>query len=123
LDTHSLSQNSLFRKVGSYLGCTVSPAEIEASERKKPANLIYDVDGVPPVFTSLMLSVEHAFVLSVGWIFVVVLVTSVPGSSREAANIIRVTMIASGLATIVQAFRKGPVGSQDDRRLKIRNSG
>jgi NCS2 family nucleobase:cation symporter-2 len=111
MGTSSLSQNSLLGKLGSYLGYTVSPAEIEASERKKPANLVYDVDEAPPLFTSILLSVQHIFVLSVGWIFVVVLVTSVTGSSHEAANIIRLTMIASGLATIVQAFRKAPVGS------------
>ena len=80
MDTHSLSQNSLLRKVGSYLGYTVSPAEIKASERKKPANLIYDVDEVPPVFTSLMLSVQHVFVMTQGWILVVVFVTSATGS-------------------------------------------
>ena len=80
MDIHSLSQNSLLCKVGSYLGYTVSPAEIEASERKKPANLVYDVGEVPPVFTCLMLSAQHVFVMVKGWILVVVFVTSVTGS-------------------------------------------
>jgi NCS2 family nucleobase:cation symporter-2 len=111
LDIYSLSLNSLLRKVGSYLGYTVSPAEIEASERKKPANLIYDVDEVPPVFTSLMLSAQHVFVMVKGWILVVVFVTSATGSPHEASNIIRLSMIASGLATMLQALRKGPIGS------------
>ena len=111
MDIYSLSLNSLLRKVGSYLGYTVSPAEIEASERKKPANLIYDVDEVPPVFTSLMLSAQHVFVMVKGWILVVVFVTSATGSPHEASNIIRLSMIASGLATMLQALRKGPIGS------------
>ena len=111
LDTHSLSQNSLLRKVGSYLGYTVSPAEIKASERKRPANLIYDVDEVPPLFTSLMLSAQHIFVMTQGWILVVVFVTSATGSPHQAANIIRLSMIAAGLGTMLQALRKGPLGS------------
>jgi hypothetical protein len=79
LDPHAISPNSLFRKVGSYLGYTISPAEVEASERKMRANLIYEVDEAPPVLPSLMHSMQHVFVLWQGWIFVVVLVTSVAG--------------------------------------------
>lgn len=111
MNTSALSQHPLLQLLGSYLGFTLSPAEIEASERTKPATLIYDVDEVPPLFTSLMLSLQHIFVLSVGWIFVVVFVTSATGSPHEAANIIRLSMIASGLATMLQAVRKGPIGS------------
>lgn len=111
MNKHLSAQNSLLRKVASYLGYTVSPAEIKASERARPASLIYDVDEVPPVLTALMLSVQHLFVMTVGWIFVVVLVTSITGSTHDVANAIRLSMIASGLATIAQAIRKGPIGS------------
>lgn len=72
---------------------------------------MYDVDEVPPFFTSHLLSVQHVFVLSVGWIFVVVFVTSATGSADQAPNIIRISMIASGVATMFQALRFGPIGS------------
>jgi len=111
MSTSGVSQNPLLQKIGSYLGLTGSPADRAAGGRTKPANLIYDVDEIPPVFTTLLLSLQHIFVVSVAWIFVVVFVTSVTGSSQEAANVIRMSMIASGLATILQALRKGPLGS------------
>lgn len=111
MNTPAFSQSPLLRRIGSYLGYTLSPADMEASERKKPASLVYDVDEVPPFFTALMLSVQHVFVLSVGWIFVAVFVTTATGSSHEAANVIRLSMIASGLATMLQALRRGPIGS------------
>ena len=80
-------------------------------ERAKPANLLYDVDETPPLFAMFVLAVQHVFVISVGWIFVVVFVTSIAGTPQQSQSIIRMAMIASGVATILQARTKGPVGS------------
>ncbi|MFO7446012.1 MAG: solute carrier family 23 protein [Ignavibacteriaceae bacterium] len=78
---------------------------------KKPANLIYDVNERPPLWTNLLLGLQHVMVISVGWIFVVVIVTAIGGTFAETGNVIRICMIASGTATILQALNKGPVGS------------
>jgi xanthine permease XanP len=78
---------------------------------KRPPNLIYGVDDKPPLGTTLLLGLQHVVVISVGWVFVVVIVTSMGGTEIQAANIIRISMIASGVATILQALTKGPVGS------------
>ena len=78
---------------------------------KKPANLIYSVDEKPPLTTLLLLGLRHVSVLSVGWIFVVVIVTGIGGTSEQAENVIQISMIVSGIATILQAHTKGPVGS------------
>ena len=78
---------------------------------KRPPNLIYGVDDKPPLGTTLLLGLQHVAVISVGWVFVVVIVTSMGGTEIQAANIIRISMIASGVATILQALTKGPVGS------------
>jgi len=78
---------------------------------KRPPNLIYGVDDKPPLGTTLLLGLQHVVVISVGWVFVVVIVTGMGGTEIQAANIIRVSMIASGIATILQALAKGPVGS------------
>ena len=77
----------------------------------KPANLTYGVDELPPLFDTLVLAFQHVLVMSVGWIFVVVLVTSVSGTPQQSESVIRMSMIASGLATILQGRNKGPVGS------------
>ena len=79
--------------------------------RVKPANLTYSVDEVPPLPLTIVMGLQHVFVMSVGWIFVVVVATSIGASSLETATMIRISMIASGLATILQARTRGPVGS------------
>ena len=78
---------------------------------KRPPNLIYGVDDKPPLGTALLLGLQHVVVISVGWIFVVLIVTSMGGTEIQAANVIRISMIASGFATILQALTKGSVGS------------
>jgi xanthine permease XanP len=77
----------------------------------KPASLIYGVDDVPPRAVTMLLALQHVSVMSVGWIFVVVLVTAIGGTRAESGDVIRMSMIASGLATILQARTGGLVGS------------
>lgn len=89
-----------------------APGEKHTSgDRRKPANLIYDVDEVPPLSQRIVLAVQHVFVISVGWIFVVVMTTGFGGTAEQAQAIIRVSMVVSGLATILQARVRGPIGS------------
>src|SRR3984957_11634482 len=86
-------------------------AGVNRSVRVKPANLIYSVDEVPPIPLTIVLGLQHVFVMSVGWIFVVVVASSIGASALETQTLIRMSMIASGLATILQAQTKGPIGS------------
>jgi len=80
-------------------------APIAFPGRKKPASLIYDVDDVPPIAVQIGAGFQHLFVLSVGWIYVLLVVNAIGGTSAETQSIIRMSMIASGIATIVQAKR------------------
>ncbi|MGH8469112.1 MAG: solute carrier family 23 protein [Gammaproteobacteria bacterium] len=78
---------------------------------KKPAGLIYGVDDKPPLIASALLGLQHVFVMTVGWIMVVVIVTSIGGTQEEVANVLRMSMIASGIATILQSLPNSRVGS------------
>src|SRR5271154_3222903 len=78
--------------------------------RKRPSNLLYDVDETPPLLVRLGVSFQHLFLLSVGWLYVVVIVNSIGGTEAQAESIIRISMIAGGLATILQSAR-GALGS------------
>jgi xanthine permease XanP len=78
--------------------------------RKRPSNLLYDVDETPPLLVRLGVSLQHVFLLSVGWLYVVVIVNSIGGTEAQAESIIRISMIAGGLATILQSTR-GVLGS------------
>jgi xanthine permease XanP len=82
-------------------------AGLNRTARVKPANLIYSVDEVPPIPLTIVLGLQHVFVMSVGWIFVVVVATSIGASALETQTLIRMSMIASGLATILQAPNQG----------------
>jgi len=73
--------------------------------RKKPASLIYDVDDIPPMAVQIGAAFQHLFVISVGWIYVLLVSNAIGGTSADAQSLIRMSMIASGVATIVQARR------------------
>ena len=78
---------------------------------KKPANLLYGVDENPPLWTTLLLGLQHVFIISVYFIFPVIIIKHIEGSAEQAEIMIKMSMIAIGLTTILQAFHKGPIGS------------
>jgi hypothetical protein len=78
---------------------------------KKPANLIYGVDDKPPLTETALLGLQHVFVMTSGWVLVVVIVTAIGGTQEEVANVLRMSMIASGIATILQSLPNSPIGS------------
>ena len=78
---------------------------------KKPAGLIYGVDDKPPLTASVLLGLQHVVVMTAGWVIVVVIVTTIGGTQEEVANVLRMSMIASGIATILQSLPNSPVGS------------
>jgi NCS2 family nucleobase:cation symporter-2 len=78
---------------------------------RKPPGLLFGVDERPPLADLLTLALQHVFVISVGWIFVVVIVKAIGGTDHEAAAMIRMSMLASGVGTILQSLARGPVGS------------
>lgn len=78
---------------------------------KKPANLIYGVDEKPPLTTATLLGIQHVFVMTAGWVMVVVIATTIGATQEQVTNVLRMSMIASGIATILQSLPKSPVGS------------
>lgn len=78
---------------------------------RKPTNLIYGVDEEPPLATTMLLGFQHIFILSIAFIFPVVIVSEIGGSPEDAQNLICMAMLATGLSTALQALNRGPVGS------------
>jgi NCS2 family nucleobase:cation symporter-2 len=77
----------------------------------KPPNLFYGVDDTPPIWTTVLLGIQHIFIISVYFVFPVIIVKSIGGSNAESENMIKMSMIAIGVTTILQALKKGPIGS------------
>ncbi len=81
--------------------------------KKKPTNLIYGVDDRPPFLANLFLGFQHVAIFFISMIFPVVIVKHLGGSvdPRTLSGFVSITMISGGVVTILQALKKGPVGS------------
>ena len=76
--------------------------------RKKPANLLYDVDESPGTGTLILLGLQHIFLISIAFVFPVLVVDAIDGTAADARHIISVSMLITGVATILQGLRRGP---------------
>ncbi len=85
--------------------------DLPAKPPQKPLNLTYGVDDRPPLVTSFILAIQHLMILATALLFPVLLVNSVGGSPTQMQGLVSLTMIAGGVGTILQALKKGPIGS------------
>ena len=80
---------------------------------KKPANLIYGVDDKPPLLNLIVLGFQHMSMFFISISFPVLLIASLGSAvdERTGQGFISLSMISAGIVTILQSFRKGPIGS------------
>ncbi len=78
---------------------------------QKPANLLYGVDEIPPVRICILLAIQHIFFLTSGLIAVTITLGQIGCPTATIQNVVAMSMIAGGIATILQALKKGPLGS------------
>jgi xanthine permease XanP len=80
--------------------------------KRKPGELIYGVDDVPPRVTTVFVGMQHVGLIRIELIYPL-LVIQLAGLSPEAAvNMLSLAMIALGLAALLQSLPSGPVGSR-----------
>ncbi|MFO7727620.1 MAG: solute carrier family 23 protein [Desulfonatronovibrio sp.] len=77
----------------------------------KPSNLVYSVTERPPLWIAFLSSFQHLCVFAISFIFPVMIVRSIGGSTIEASFLVSMSMIAGGIGVMVQAFSRGPLGS------------
>ena len=78
---------------------------------QKPSNLVYGVDEKPPLKISIVLAVQHIFFLTTGLIVATMITREIGCPPEIVQSVVCMSMIAGGIATILQALNKGPVGS------------
>jgi len=78
---------------------------------KKPANLLYGVDDIPPLRVCILMAIQHIFFLAGGLIIVTLTLLQIGCPTATIQNVVSMSMIAGGIATIIQALNKGPLGS------------
>lgn len=73
----------------------------------KPANLIYGVSDKPPLVTSIILALQHIFIMFIAIIFPVVIINALGGkiSEHNAESFVSLSILAGGLGTILQALK------------------
>jgi xanthine permease XanP len=78
---------------------------------QKPSNLIFGVDESPGWGVLTLLSLQHISVLSIAFIFPVIVVDAIGGTPAQARDLINMAMLATGIGTILQGINRGPIGS------------
>ncbi|MSU89178.1 GAF domain-containing protein [Rhodobacteraceae bacterium 2CG4] len=82
-----------------------------AETERKPPDLIYGVNEVPPLGTSLLLAAQHAFVAMLSLSYPVLIVLEAGGDRMTAASVVSMTLIGMGIGTLLQARIGPPLGS------------
>lgn len=77
----------------------------------KPANLIYGLDDKPPWTISFIIGLQHVFTMSSTLVLPVVIGREMGAGIEVVQSLVCFSMIAAGLGTVLQALRRGPVGS------------
>ena len=77
----------------------------------KPTNLIYGLDDKPPLTISFILGLQHVFTMSSTLVLPVVIAREMGAGIDVVQSLVCFSMIAAGLGTVLQALRRGPVGS------------
>ena len=90
--------------------------QIAGSERtpgfnKKPSDLVYGVNDVPPLYVILLSGLQHVGLVTIFLIYPLLVMKEFGASMELSANILRVALISLGIATLLQGLPKGPVGS------------
>lgn len=78
---------------------------------RKPSNLTYGLDEKPSPGVTLFLGFQHAAIFAISFVIPIIVVRESGGSTADAARLISMSMFAGGIGSILQALRRGPVGS------------
>ncbi len=78
---------------------------------KKPENIVYWVDDVPPVWVSVLQGLQHISVYAISLVFPVIILSTINSTKEEIMFVVSMSMIAGGLGVIYQSFKKSIVGS------------
>ena len=77
----------------------------------KPDNILYGVGDRVRLPLALGMGVQHCLVMSSTLVLAAILVDVIGGTSEMAHQLVRLSMIAAGIGTILQSLKRGPVGS------------
>jgi NCS2 family nucleobase:cation symporter-2 len=75
------------------------------------SDLVYAQEDVPPPLQLALLSIQQGVLLFLGTMLPIILVNAIGGNQEMAVRMVSLTMMASGIGTILQALRLRSFGS------------
>jgi len=82
-------------------------------ETKDKRQLIYELDGKPPLGTAIPLGLQHVLAMFVGNVTPVIIVSGALNLPiAQKAFLIQCAMFVAGVASLIQAYPIGPVGAR-----------
>jgi xanthine permease XanP len=79
---------------------------------RKPANLVYGVEEVPPPLVVVVTAIQHVGVIAIFIVYLLMIGREAGVTVDVLANILRMGMFALAVAVLLQALPGGPVGSR-----------
>src|SRR5262245_28651783 len=79
---------------------------------RKPADLVYGAEEVPPTSVAVFSAVQHVGVIAIFMVYPLIVGREAGISADELSNILRMSMLALAVAVLLQALPKGPIGSR-----------
>ncbi|MCX7058641.1 MAG: xanthine permease [Proteobacteria bacterium] len=77
----------------------------------KPTTLTYGVDDTPPLLELASLGLQQVLMGAAGWVMMATVLATLSVSLLDTQSMLRMGMIVTGLGAMLQANRRGPVGS------------
>ncbi|HRQ48358.1 MAG TPA: solute carrier family 23 protein [Rhodocyclaceae bacterium] len=104
----------LLNALASQAGSAIDVARLYGSLRRasaRPADLIYGLDDHPPAPALLVLGAQHVFIAMISLVIPVLIAAEAGLSQGGTITLVAMSLIAMGVATLLQGGRFGPIGS------------
>jgi xanthine permease XanP len=83
-----------------------------STQAKKPGEFTHGVDDVPPPFLTVLVGFQHVSLVRIQLIFPALVIQLAELPTEVSVNMLSLSLIALGIAAILQSLPRGPVGSR-----------
>jgi xanthine permease XanP len=83
-----------------------------SAQAKKPGEFSHGVDDVPPLFLTGLVGFQHVSLVRIQLIFPALVIQLAELPTETSVNMLSLSLIALGIAAILQSLPRGPVGSR-----------
>jgi xanthine permease XanP len=83
-----------------------------SAQAKKPGEFTHGVDDVPPPFLTVLVGFQHVSLVRIQLIFPALVIQLAELPTEVSVNMLSLSLIALGIAAILQSLPRGPVGSR-----------